>query len=64
MISAAPNSFEFANSLATSSGNLRVAVGDTVSAWLIFHDGVAITLWVDAAFGIASLAMILCNFSF
>ena len=58
MISAAPNSLEFANSLATSFGNLGVAVGTTVSGWFIFYHGVAVTPWVGAAFGLASLAMI------
>lgn len=58
MISAAPNSLEFANSLATSFGNLGVAVGTTVSGWFIFYQGVSIAPWVGAAFGIASLAMI------
>jgi len=58
MISAAPNSLEFANSLATSFGNLGVAVGTTVSGWFIFHYGVAVTPWVGAAFGLAALAMI------
>lgn len=58
MISAAPKSLEFANSLATSFGNLGVAVGTTVSGWFIFYHGVAVTPWVGAAFGIASLSMI------
>ena len=58
MISAAPDSLEFANSLATSFGNLGVAVGTTVSGWFIFYYGVAVTPWVGAAFGLASLAMI------
>ena len=58
MISAAPNSLEFANSLSTSFGNLGVAVGTTVSGWFIFYQGVAVAPWVGAAFGIASLAMI------
>ncbi|UKT65982.1 MFS transporter [Pedobacter mucosus] len=58
MISAAPNSLEFANSLATSFGNLGVAVGTTVSGWFIFYHGVAVTPWVGAMFGLASLAMI------
>ncbi|MFD2287929.1 MFS transporter [Pedobacter petrophilus] len=58
MISAAPQSLAFANSLATSFGNLGVAIGTTVSGWFIFCYGVAITSWVGAAFGIAALAMI------
>lgn len=59
MISAAPHALEFANSLATSFGNLGVAVGTTVSGWFIFHKGVLIAPWVGAVFGIASLLMIL-----
>jgi predicted MFS family arabinose efflux permease len=58
MISAAPNSLEFANTLATSFGNLGVAVGTTISGWFIVYHGVAITPWVGAAFGLAALAMI------
>lgn len=58
MISAAPDSLEFANSLATSFGNLGVAVGTTVSGWFIFYHGVSLTPWVGAAFGLASLTMI------
>ena len=58
MISAAPDALEFANSLATSFGNLGVAVGTTVSGWFIFHSGVAVAPWFGAAFGVAGLAMI------
>jgi predicted MFS family arabinose efflux permease len=58
MISAATNSLEFANSLATSFGNLGVAVGTSVSGWFIFYHGVTVTPWVGAAFGLASLFMI------
>ena len=58
MISAAPNSLEFAKTLATSFGNLGVAVGTTLSGWFIVHHGVAIAPWVGAAFGLAALAMI------
>jgi predicted MFS family arabinose efflux permease len=58
MISAAPDALEFANSLATSSGNLGVAVGTTVSGWFIFHSGIATAPWVGAAFGLAGLIMI------
>ena len=58
MISAAPDALEFANSLATSFGNLGVAVGTTVSGWFIFHSGIAVAPWIGAAFGVAGLAMI------
>ena len=58
MISAAPNSLEFANTLATSFGNLGVAVGTTLSGWFIVYHGVAMAPWVGAAFGLAALAMI------
>ena len=58
MISAAPNSLEFANTLATSFGNLGVAVGTMLSGWFIVYHGVAIAPWVGAAFGLAALAMI------
>lgn len=59
MISAAPHALEFANSLATSFGNLGVAIGTTVSGWFIFHNGVEIAPWVGAVFGAASLSMII-----
>ena len=46
MISAAPNALEFANSLATSFGNLGVSVGTVVSGW------------VGMSFGVLALLMI------
>ena len=58
MISAAPNAVEFANSLATSSGNFGVTAGTTVSGWLIVHYGVVQAPWAGLCFGILSLSMI------
>lgn len=58
MISAAPNAVEFANSLATSSGNFGVTAGTTVSGWLIVHYGIAQAPWGGLCFGILSLSMI------
>ncbi|MBB6272126.1 putative MFS family arabinose efflux permease [Pedobacter cryoconitis] len=58
MISAAPNALEFANSLATSFGNLGVSVGTIVSGWFIATSGIATPPWVGMCFGILSLLMI------
>ncbi len=63
MISAAPHALEFANSLATSFGNLGVAVGTTMSGWFIVHNGIVIAPWVGAAFGITSLAMMALRYT-
>jgi predicted MFS family arabinose efflux permease len=57
MISAAPNALEFANSLATSFGNLGVSVGTIVSGWVIATSGVAMSPWVGMSFGILALLM-------
>lgn len=58
MISAAPKSLEFANSLATSSGNMGVTLGTVVSGWVIAGHGVQQTPWVGFCFGILALSMI------
>lgn len=58
MISAAPNALEFANSLATSFGNLGVSVGTIVSGWIIATSGIAMSPWVGMGFGLLSLAMV------
>lgn len=58
MISAAPHALEFANSLATSFGNLGVSVGTMVSGWIIVSNGVEFSPWVGLCFGILSLSMI------
>ncbi len=43
MISAAPDALEFANSLATSFGNLGITLGTTVGGWIIITEGVEYT---------------------
>jgi predicted MFS family arabinose efflux permease len=58
MISAAPDALAFANSLATSFGNLGVSVGTIVGGWVIATSGVAQTPWLGLCFGILSLSMI------
>ncbi|WP_245952531.1 MFS transporter [Pedobacter cryoconitis] len=58
MISAAPHALEFANSLATSFGNLGVSVGTIVSGWVIATSGIAMSPWVGMSFGLLSLIMI------
>lgn len=58
MISAAPHALEFANSLATSFGNLGVSVGTIVSGWVIATSGIAMSPWVGMSFGLLSLTMI------
>ncbi|QNK64972.1 MFS transporter [Pedobacter sp. PAMC26386] len=58
MISAAPHALEFANSLATSFGNLGVSVGTIVSGWIIATSGIAMSPWVGMCFGMLALLMI------
>lgn len=57
MISSVPRSLEFANSLATSFGNLGVSLGTTAGGWVIATKGVAHTPWVGFGFGILALLM-------
>lgn len=59
MISSAPDSLEFANSLATSFGNLGVTLGTTLGGWMIVSKGVAYTIWICFAFGLLALLMML-----
>jgi len=59
MISSAPTSLEFANSLATSFGNLGITVGTTVGGWIIATKGVQYTLWLTLLFGVLAFAMII-----
>lgn len=58
MISAAPNAMEFANSLATSFGNLGVTLGTTVGGIIIASKGVQYIPWLMAFFGGLSFCMI------
>lgn len=58
MISAAPDSLEFANSLATSFGNLGVSLGTILGGWIIATKGIAYVPWIGAAFGLLALLMI------
>ncbi|NIF05212.1 MFS transporter [Chryseobacterium sp. Tr-659] len=64
MISSAPESLEFANSLATSFGNLGVTLGTTIGGWIIVTKGVEYIPWIGVFFGLlAFLMMILRNIS-
>ncbi len=58
MISSAPQSLAFANSLATSFGNMGVTLGTTVGGWIIATKGVQYTPWLTGAFGVLAFAMI------
>ena len=58
MISSAPKSLEFANSLATSFGNLGVTLGTTVGGWIIATSGVSDTPWSTVVFGLIAFLMI------
>lgn len=58
MISAAPNSLEFANSLATSFGNFGVTIGTTLGGWMIVSKGVAYNPWIGLLFGVLAFMMI------
>ncbi|MDR6300953.1 MFS transporter [Mesonia maritima] len=57
MISSAPQSLEFANSLATSFGNLGITLGTTVGGWLIATKTVVYTPWLTLLFGMLALLM-------
>jgi predicted MFS family arabinose efflux permease len=59
MISSAPEAMEFANSLATSFGNLGVTLGTTIGGWVIVTKGVQYTPWITFAFGLLAFAMII-----
>ncbi|WP_316839870.1 MFS transporter [Pedobacter gandavensis] len=58
MISSVPKSLEFANSLATSFGNLGVTLGTTLGGWIIATRGVSYTPWITVVFGILAFLMI------
>nr|WP_314491092.1 MFS transporter [uncultured Chryseobacterium sp.] len=58
MISSVPGSMEFANSLATSFGNLGVTLGTTLGGWMIISYGVEYNPWIGFVFGILALLMI------
>lgn len=57
MISSVPNSLEFANSLATSFGNLGVTLGTTLGGWMIVTKGVEFNPWIGLVFGILAFLM-------
>lgn len=59
MISAAPDSLEFANSLATSFGNLGVTLGTAVGGWIIVTYGAEYSPWVTGIFGALAFTMML-----
>lgn len=58
MISSVPNSLEFANSLATSFGNLGVTLGTTLGGWMIVAKGAAYNPWIGLVFGLLAFMMI------
>ncbi|WP_333864773.1 MFS transporter [Sphingobacterium sp.] len=58
MISSAPEAMEFANSLATSFGNLGVTLGTTVGGLIIVSKGVQFTPWITVLFGMLAFLMI------
>ncbi len=59
MISSAPDSLEFVNSLATSFGNLGVTLGTTIGGWVIITMGVEYTPWIGLFFGLLALSMMM-----
>lgn len=61
MISSAPHAMEFANSMATSTGNLGVTLGTTAGGWMIATHGVVFTPWLTLGFGVAAYLMMLCR---
>lgn len=58
MISSVPQSMEFANSLATSFGNLGVTLGTTLGGWMIMTRGVEYNPWIGFVFGVLAFLMI------
>lgn len=58
MISSVPKSLEFANSLATSFGNLGVTLGTTLGGWMIVAKGAAYNPWIGLVFGLLAFMMI------
>ncbi|WP_288437641.1 hypothetical protein [uncultured Chryseobacterium sp.] len=51
------DSLEFANSLATSFGNLGVTRGQTIGGWVIVTKGVEYTPWIGFVFGLLAFLM-------
>lgn len=58
IISSAPNALEFANSLATSFGNLGITLGTTIGGFIIINNGVIYNPWIGGGFGVLALMMI------
>ncbi|MGG5207624.1 MFS transporter [Chryseobacterium sp. MIQD13] len=59
MISSVPDSLEFANSLATSFGNLGVTLGTALGGWMIVTKGASYNPWIGFVFGIMAFLMII-----
>lgn len=59
MISSAPGALEFANSLATSFGNLGVTLGTTIGGWIIVTKGAEYTPWIGLVFGLLAFFMMI-----
>lgn len=59
MISSVPDSLEFANSLATSFGNLGVTLGTTLGGWMIVTKGVEYNPWIGFVFGLIAFMMMI-----
>lgn len=59
MISSAPDALEFANSLATSFGNLGVTLGTTLGGWIIVTQGAEYTPWIGFVFGLLAFLMMI-----
>ncbi|EJL75889.1 MFS transporter [Chryseobacterium populi] len=63
MISSVPDSLEFANSLATSFGNLGVTLGTTLGGWVIVSYGVQYNPWIGFIFGLLAFLMMVLRSS-
>ncbi|MGH1516900.1 MFS transporter [Chryseobacterium sp. JK1] len=59
MISSAPHALEFANSLATSFGNLGVTLGTTLGGWIIVTQGAQYIPWIGLVFGLLAFLMMM-----
>jgi len=61
MISSPLNAKEFANSRATSTGNLGVTLDKTLGGWMIATHGVVFIPWLTPGFGFLAYIMMLCR---
>ncbi|QNK63619.1 MFS transporter [Pedobacter sp. PAMC26386] len=62
--SAAKGAEEFANSLGVAFTNLGIALGTTISGWIIINSGIQYTVWASIGFIAAALLLAMVKLSF